>query len=286
MSEAVPTTAQPLTTRIQSLVESGRVSIPPLPQIVNRLRTLLNDEARASAKRIADLIHTEPAAAATVLKLANSAAFGGLHRISDLSQAIARLGFRQVSSTVTTLVHRSHFHSDDPLKIELLRVLWGHAVATALASKHLAQLTGADPEESYVAGLLHDTGKLLVLKGVDHLEERSGSGDITPAVLDELMTILHTDLGYKALLSWHLPQPICEAALRHHNEDLDSSESLVIRVQAADAISQKIGEHLNPNPGLDLLEIHSIERMNLSDIELASLMVDVEDEIAEIRRLL
>jgi HD-like signal output (HDOD) protein len=286
VSEASPTIAQPLTARVRNLIESGRISIPPLPELVNRLQVLLDDEARTSAKRIADLIYSEPAVAATVLKLANSAAFGGLQRISDLSQAIARLGFRQVTSVITTLVHRGHVHSGDPLKAALLRTLWGHAVSTALASKHLAELTGADPEESYVAGLLHDTGKLLVLKGVDHLEKRGRNGHITPVVLDELMTLLHTELGHKILLSWHLPQPICEVALHHHDQDLEPTESLIVRVQAADAISQRIGEHLNPEPGLDLLELRSIEQMNLSEIELASLMVDIEDEIAEIKGLL
>jgi putative nucleotidyltransferase with HDIG domain len=268
------------------MTKGGRISIPPLPELVNRLQTILNDEARTSAKRIANLICTEPAVAANILKLANSAAFGGLQRISDLPQAIARLGFRQVASVVTTLVHRGHFDSRDPLKAQVLRILWGHAVATALASKHLAQLTGAEPEESYVAGLLHDTGKLLVLKAVDHLQKADKASQITPALLSELMDVLHTELGHETLRSWNLPEPICDVALRHHDQSLELSESLIIRVQAADAISRKIGEHLDPKPELDLLGLLPVEQMNLSDVELASLLVDLEDEIAEVKGLL
>jgi putative nucleotidyltransferase with HDIG domain len=279
-------TDQSLTVKIKRTIESKRISLPPLPEIITRLQDVLSDEDNASSKKVAYLVRTEPAVVATLLKLANSAAFGGLHRISDLSQAIARLGFRQVTSVVTTLIHRGYFQTRDPLKASMLQTLWGHALATALASKHLAELTGAETEESYVAGLLHDTGKLLVLRGLDHLEKAGKAPQITRAVLDELMDVLHTELGQQTLRSWNLPEPICNVALRHHDERLKLSESLILRVQAADAISKKIGEHLNPMPDLDLLELHAIEQMNLTDVELAGLIVDIEDRLAEIRRLL
>jgi putative nucleotidyltransferase with HDIG domain len=286
MTEDTVSTEQPLTVQIKRVIESRGISLPPMPEIISRLQKILSDEARASSKKIADVIRTEPAAVTTLLRMANSAAFGGLQKISDLSQAIARLGFKQVTSAVTTLVHRGHFESQDPLRAEMIQTLWGHAVATALGARHLAELTGAEPEESYVAGLLHDTGKLLVLKAVDHLQKAGKASQITPALLCELMGALHTELGQETLRSWNLPEPICNVALRHHDEGLKLSESLIIRVQAADAISRKIGEHLEPNPELDLLELHAVEQMNLSDVELASLLVDLEDEIAEVKGLL
>jgi HD-like signal output (HDOD) protein len=186
---------------------------------------------------------------------------------------------------VTTLAHKAHFRSDDPVKRGVLEMLWGHAVAVALAGKHIATLTGGDPEEAFVAGLLHDVGKLLVLKTVDHLEGLEETGDVTGVVLDELMDLLHTELGHTTLTSWNLPESLCEPALPHHDEDLEASQDLVIRIQAADAVAKKIGQHTSPEPELDLLELPSIDHLNLTDIDLATLMVDVEDEIVEIKRL-
>ena len=286
MIEQTSTIAEPLVGKIRRAVERGEIHLPPLPQVVSQIEGLLADGSQASTKRIAELIRSEPAMAATVLRMANSAAFGGLHRISDLSHAVARLGFRQVSSVVTALAHSGHFRSKDPGMEPMLKTLWGHAVSTALGAKRLAESMSADPEESFIAGLLHDTGKLLVLKAVDCIESEKKPSNVTPAVLDELMDTLHTELGHQTLVSWHLPEPICQVALRHHEEELDFEEMLTIRVQVADGITRKIGEHPKPEPDLDLLELRSVELLNLSDLELASLIVDLEDEVAEVKRLL
>ena len=135
-----------------------------------RLLQLLRDEDRADLNTAGALIENEPAMAASVLRMANSASFGGLRRLEDPGEAIGRLGLRQVSSLVTAVSHRGHFESGDPERKQSLRVLWDHAVATALASKSLAAREGADLAESFLAGLLHDIGKLLVLKGADQEE--------------------------------------------------------------------------------------------------------------------
>jgi len=276
---------EPLTEQIRKAVAAGKLSLPPLPRIVTQLKELLADEERVSSKQVATLIRNEPAIAASLLRMANSAAFGGLHPISDLTQAIARLGFKQVSSVVTALAHSSHFHSNDPAMKHWLEVLWGHAVATALGARAVANLTAGDPEEAFMAGLLHDTGKLLVLKAVDYIEKDRKLAVVTPGVLDELMDILHAELGHRTLMDWHLPAPICDVALRHHDKNLDLNDSLIIRVQVADAIARKIGEHPKPKPDLDLLEVPAVEQLSLTDIELATLTVDLEDEIAEVKQL-
>lgn len=284
MNQAPDAMTQPLTDGIRKAVDKGKITLPPLPNLVNRLMEILEDEESASSGKVAELVGTDPAVAATLLRWANSAAFGGLHPVSDLSLAIARLGFRQVTSAVTTLAHSGHFRSDDPVKSRFLDCLWEHSVTTAMASKHIAVLVGGEPEQSFVAGLLHDTGKLLVLRAVDYLERRDNIA-ITPPVMDELMTVLHTELGHKTLASWGLPDPISHAALHHHDREVDPDHPIATRVQAADAVACKMGLHLKPDTDLDLMNIPAVDYLNLRDIELASMMVDLEDEIAEVKRL-
>ncbi len=284
MNKTTALTTQSIADSIRAVVDAGTIALPPLPNLVNRLMELLRDQGSTSSKRIAALVGTDPAIAATLLRWANSAAFGGLNPVSDLSLAIARLGFRQVTSAVTALAHSGHFQSDDPEKSRLLETLWSHAVTTAMASKHVAGLTGLEPEEAFVAGLLHDTGKLLVLRAVDYVEGHDGA-EITPVVLDELMAVLHTELGHRTLTTWSVPEPICYAALHHHDEEIDPDQPLTMQIQAADAISCKMGFHLRPDTEMDLLSQRSIEYLNLSDIEIAGLMVDLEDEVAEVKKL-
>jgi HD-like signal output (HDOD) protein len=284
MNQAPASTTQPLTESVRKLVDSGKIALPPLPTLVNRLMDLLSDERNASSKQVARLVETEPAVAATLLRWANSAAFGGLTPVSSLAIAIARLGFREVTSAVTTIAHSGHFRSDDPVKTRLLEVLWGHAVAVAMASKRIVTLAGGEPEEAFVAGLLHDTGKLLVLRAVDHLEARENS-EITPVVLDELMDVLHTELGHRVLTSWSVPVPICNAALHHHDDEPTAEQPLATRVQAADAVARKMGFHLHPDGDMDLIGLPAVEFLNLTDMELATMMVDLEDDIAAVKRL-
>jgi HD-like signal output (HDOD) protein len=284
MTDAGTTAAQPLTEQIRMAVVDGKVYLPALPELVTQLRDLLDDESRSGSQAVADLVRNEPAVSATLLRLANSAAFGGLHRIADLSQAVARLGLKQVASVVTAHAHSGHFDSDDPAKRERLHVLWGHAVGTAMAAKRLAATTGGDPEESFLAGLLHDVGRLLVLKGVDYLEDSGEHGTITPVVLDELMDLLHAELGHWILQEWQLPDSVCRVALLHHDQP-EPEDDLRMRVQISDAVTRKIGEHADPDPDLDLMELPAVEMMNLGDMELATLMVDLEDEIAEVKGL-
>ena len=60
---------------------------------------------------------------------------------------------------------------------------------------------------------------------------------------------------------------------------------LVVRVQAADVIAKKLGVHLTPDPELDLDEVAAIERLQLTAVEQAALLVDLEDEIEETKKL-
>jgi HD-like signal output (HDOD) protein len=286
MTETTSVESTSLVDRIRKGVETGKISIPPLPSLVTQLMGLLRDIRNASSKRVAEWVRNDPAVAATLLRWANSATFGGLHPVTDLSVAIARLGLRETTSAVTTLAHSAHFASNDPEKSTFLETLWGHAVATAQAGRWIAGLVGADPEESYIAGLLHDTGKLLVLRGVDLIEKGENAAEITPAVLRELMDSLHTELGHRILSSWKLPEAFAEVALHHHDEDLTLESGLMMRIQVADAVARKIGEHPDPDPDLNLLDLPAVQLLNLGDIELANLMVDIEDELAQLKSML
>lgn len=286
MNQTVGSETLSVAEQIRQSVEKGELSLPPLPELATRLMDLLEKGDDVNPKQLAELIESEPAVAASLLRTANSVFFAGLNPISDLDEAVARLGLRQVSSVVTAVVHKGNFISKDPHKMELLHRLWEEAVACAMGGRRLASMGGDDPGEAFLAGLLHDTGKLLVLKGVDELSARSDSLAFTPVVVNELMTLLNPVLGYHTLIEWRIAEPICRVALHHHDREIDSGETLILRIQAADAIARKLGTHSHPEPDLILIEEPSIERLNIGDLELAALMVDLEDEIARIRGLL
>jgi len=72
----------------------------------------------------------------------------------------------------------------------------------------------------------------------------------------------------------------------HHDDSGTNADGLTLRVQAADLITKKIGIHPEPDPNLVLEDMPVIERLGLTELEIAALMVDLEDEIANLQRLL
>jgi HD-like signal output (HDOD) protein len=285
MTTMVETSARSLADQIREAALKGDLSLPPLPELATRVLDLLHDENRADSRRVADLVRTDQAVTATLLRMANSAAFGGLREVTDLSQAVTRLGLRHVGSVVTALVHKGNFETSDPAWQGLVRILWDHALACALAAKYLTSRSGGDPEEAYLAGLLHDTGKLVVLRGVDVVRRKGSEVPVTPVVMEELLDLLHAELGHRTLSRWKLPEPICRVALHHHDELQGSSDLLLVRVQAADAISRKIGAHPHPDPEMKIEENPAVERLGMDDLEMATVQVDVEDALAAIKQL-
>lgn len=277
-----PTRSMSVADTLRSLVQRGDVHLPAVPDVTRRLQELLADEDRADSHKAAEIVGTEPAIAASVLRLANSVAFGGLKHVLELDEAVGRIGMRQVSSLATTIATRGAFESKNPARQERLTQMWNLSITAAVTTRKLA-LGQTDPEEAYLAGLLHDIGKPLILKLLDQVEKKLLE-PITPVVLDELLEALHTELGHKLLQAWRIPEPVCETALRHHESKLGTSAILLARVQAGDAIAEYLALSLEERVRQPVVEHPAIERMSLTELELADLIVEIEDQLATLRQ--
>jgi HD-like signal output (HDOD) protein len=285
MTQAHEIAQKSLADRIREAVETDKVQLPPLPELTVRLQQLLANPDDVQMKPVLDLVSNDPAVAASLLRIANSATFGGLQRVTNLHQAIARLGFEQVGSIVTALTMKGYF-TNDGQKRELLSRLWDHSLTSAFAARRLAQRVGVDATEAFLAGLLHDCGRLLVLKALEHLEQHGGQARTPPALVEELMETLHTTLGHRTLTAWRLPDGVARVALHHEEPAGDGTEDVLLMcVQAADLITKKLGFHPQPAPDLPLLQEPAIETLGLGDVELATLMIDLEDELGEVKKL-
>lgn len=284
MSDVAGPAAATLADQIRELVREGTVELPPFPALASHLQDLLaRDEADAA--RVADMVTNDPGLVASLLRVANSAAFGGLQQITDPKQAIARLGLSQVASMASALLLKGQIKSVDSGHPSIVSVLWDHSVTSAFAARLLAEKIGADATQAFLAGLLHDCGKSLVLKAVDHLTQNGLQLEATGTLLDELMTGLHCELGHLALTTWELPDPLPDIVLHHEDPAENSEDPLLLCVQAADLITQKLGFDLDPDPDLPLLQEPAIENLGIEDMALASLMVDLEDRLDELRKL-
>ena len=277
----MPAATESLSSRVQELISSGEFHLPPVPELAVRLRTALEDDS-IDRRQLVELISGEPAVAATLLRTANSAALG-FRATSDLSQAISRLGLKQVLAIVTAVLVQGQFEANRDSNRKRTKMLWDHAIASATVARNLAKRESYSTEDAFLAGLLHGIGRLLVLRALDRLSQIDKEFAPDPAAVDELVETLQYELGYSTLWSWNFTEDICEAA-RALNLDLDTPIGPIIRVvRAADLITQKLGMHPFPDPDLTLLDQEAIVSLGMNEDETTALMVDLESEIEEVK---
>jgi putative nucleotidyltransferase with HDIG domain len=152
------------------------------------------------------------------MQLANSALFGSRTRTSTLSQAVKRLGFATAYKVVTSACLRPLFGSPK------LQGLWPHSLQVADLSQQLACQTGrVDPAEAYLAGLLHDVGRmaLLIVPLYDsaRLQGLAASGCPEVYAEDLLLRTNHADLGAQITAQWRLPDAMVSAIRQHHRPE-------------------------------------------------------------------
>ena len=195
-------------------------ALPPFRPVVARLLAELSGEP-SGFRRIRMLVSEDPALAAHVLKLANSALFGCRRRVSDLLTALTLIGLDRLRALVLTYGVRHLFR---PLsRYPHCRSVWQHSLATALLAADLSLEGAGDMMESYTAGLLHDLGRLVLLASAPEqypaLLEKAESPEQSCRMEEEMFGLTHAEAGALAMRRYELPEMLAEAALLHHHED-------------------------------------------------------------------
>jgi len=195
-------------------------ALPPFRPVVGRLLSELSGEP-SGFRRIRLLVSEDPALAAHVLKLANSALFGCRRKVSDLLTALTLIGLDRLRALVLTYGVRHLFR---PLARHAeCGAIWRHSLATALLAADLSLEGGGDMMESYTAGLLHDLGRLVLLASAPAeypaLMNRAATPEQSCVLEQELFGMTHAEAGARAMRRYELPDRLAEAALQHHHGD-------------------------------------------------------------------
>ncbi len=209
--------------------------LPALPPIVLALEQALQDE-KTDAEDIANIVSKDPSLAAKLLKLVNSAAFGGAAgEISSISQAVARLGFKEVSRLFTALAVIQTF---DSVASQLdHKRFWQHCLTAGFATRVIKRFCSSaslySDDEAYLAGLLHDVG-ILVLdqvfpKAFAQICALAKEKELPyPDAEHFILKLDHGDIGGMLLRRWKLPDPIVEAVSHHHHPSEAAPEHRVL----------------------------------------------------------
>jgi putative nucleotidyltransferase with HDIG domain len=220
----------------------GGIAFPPLQPTVQHACRLL-DQERPSADLVAAL-ERDPALSDALLAVANGE--GALRDRRSLQEATARLGPRRTRNVV--LMHALRGVCRDAVSGHALLTqrVWVHSLATALCARDLSRTLGiGDPEALFAMGLVHDAGKLLLL--------RRGSGGESAPAGDELqawLQALHVEAGVGLLAAWQMPEPIVTAVARHHDAGFDGEGPASLRLLAlANHYVRRTGHSLKASGG-------------------------------------
>ncbi len=191
-------------------------ALPAMPATYARVRALVADDRRSSAD-VARVIKGDPALSAKLLQLVNSAFFALPHAVTRVEDAVVRLGLERTESIVLAS-ECFNLASTGAVRLQV-EALQHHSIATAHVAERLP--LSAHREESFIAGLLHDVGKLLLAVHVPrHLrladEEAARAGIPSHVAERQLFGVTHAEVGAYLLGLWGLPQFLVEAVANHH----------------------------------------------------------------------
>ncbi len=264
---------------IEEHLASEETQLPAFDKTAMKIqREISRPEPDIEAIRSA--IREDQALTAQVLKMANTAFFKGLSKVETVRDAIVRLGIEQISNIVLLVTQKNIFKAGDPEVRAFMERLWRHSVGTATGSAWLAKKSGYAQlsSQAFVAGLLHDIGKLFLLTVIESIREKNAypfnpSKDFVMEIMDNL----HTDQGWRLTQNWNLPDVYCVVARDHHLEAFDNRNTLLLLVRMVDMTCNKIGIGLRGPEEHILVATPEAITLGLSEVDLAELEIMLED---------
>lgn len=217
--------------------------IPPLPDLVVRLLAVLNKQ-ETEPQHLETLMQNDQVLVAKMLAMVNSPFYGLNRTIRTIKEAVMVLGFRGVRSLVLATSTAKFLQRDYAVYGHEPKGLWLHAACVAAGSKMLAKACklGADAaEQLFVAGLLHDIGKLML---VPYLNENQRGAATAASITEFERTTIgldHTEAGALVTAKWNLSQEIQEVVKAHHDESGAKSDKSIAVVRLADAVAHERG---------------------------------------------
>lgn len=230
--------------------------------------------------KVLELISEDQSLAGKVLKVANSSYYAGLSKVATLKDAIVRLGAQEIANVAMMASQFESYQSSNEILNNYMRALWGHALSCAVGAKWLARKAGypAIAPEAFMGGLLHDIGKLALLKVLDDII-RSGESrsTLTEQLIDEILTNMHEEVGYNLMRSWSLPETYAAIAIQHHKPEFDPGNILLVVVRLANEACRKVGIDVKTYPEIALVACPEVQALGIKEIALAELEIVVED---------
>ncbi|MDY0300890.1 MAG: HDOD domain-containing protein [Trichlorobacter sp.] len=274
-------------------IMKGFTMLPTIPAAAAKAIKLLNEDD-VDLDAVADIMLSDQVLAARVIRIVNSPLYKVIDEINSARQALLYLGAQRIFEIILTscFLEVTDVSKRSPLKI---KHCWEHAFGVGLVARRLAEsINYPQPENVYVAGILHDVGEVILSQHRRQEYTRaivlaqSEQLDIYHAEMRVFGTS-HADIGYLLGKQWNFPAEFLEAVFMHHDENLKDMPKLTLLVALADCFCNSVGinclgirykDEADETKAVRLIQEH-LPSLDTSDFE--SLMISMENLTFEVR---
>lgn len=267
-------------------IQIDEQDLPVLSTVATQALDLLKDP-KVTNQKMEDLICQDPSLAARVLRAANSPFYSGRMQATTISDAIFRLGMRNLRNVIIVAATGEFFNDNDPI----IQYLWDHSVSTAMAANFITDyLNYSQLAEVFMAGLLHDIGKLIIL--------RQHPAVYAPLITQAIETgcplhrleeenfnyFTHMSVGGLVIRKWKLHDSIAEASRFHHDVDQEipicvNHERIVCVVALANLLS-RLALSETPLDSLPSFEgLACVQSLRLTDKKMREIATELFERI-------
>ncbi len=247
--------------------------LPAIPALVMRALELI-DDPRSHVNQLAEVLASDQALTAKILRLANSAYYSFPRKVSTITDAIVILGF----STLKSLIIAASTYNLLNKEVEGYGLaqgeLWKHSISCAMTARLLARkIRFRNPETAFVAGLLHDIGKVVLntymKKEFEEILKYVEENQVPFMVAEkEIIGFDHAEIGAKVAEKWNFPEELVKAIRYHHEplavENKTGKANLSDITHLSDAIVLMMGFGLGVDGLMYPIEEEVVERAGIT----------------------
>jgi HD-like signal output (HDOD) protein len=264
---------------VKSLLASQPIELPIFHSVALKLQRMLANYD-FTVDEVSQVASEDMSLASQMLKMSNSPMYMGRSKVATIKEAVIRLGAQQVINLVIAASQASVHSSSYPAVDNYMKEMWLHSHGCALGGRWLALSCGMRgvADETYLAGLLHDVGKLYLLKSFENLVKAGEiNANFEDDLIQEIFETMHVEQGYRMMQHWNFPAMYCEVIRDHHAEKWDSVNKMLAIVRFANMACHRVGLGFKHEPDLDLINTEEAKILDLTDTQIVQLEAMLEE---------
>ena len=269
------------------VIRRRRLRLPTLSPTVHKIIEIIESD-EVDLDDLADAVSGDPALASRIMGVANSSYFRGAAAVPNVREALMRMGVREARTIVVVVALRSTVLRASGLA-EAAANLWRHSLLSATATQEICSEMPAWESAGFLAGLVHDIGRLAILGFASELPAWQEDGsEPTSSEIESIADASHESLGALILHSWHFPEAFSQAVMHHHGPDAleGTSADLARAIELGHRVARALeaGWPQDPNE-IDAELCQVAEAMGIDRERLADIAMDAEANFEALDKL-